>query len=325
MKIVEKELRERNNEAFALDVLKGLSQVKKSLPSKYLYNHKGDALFRRIMNLEEYYPTRCEAEILENHVGELARFLEGTPLLQLVDLGAGDGYKTKIVIRHFLEAELNLKYTPIDISRNCIDGLLKNVKDEFPSLKGEGIVGDYFQGLKSLRDDHSSRKLVFFLGSNIGNFSLRDAYKFLRELHNSLNPGDLLLIGFDLKKDPRTIIRAYDDSEGVTAEFNKNLLKRINEELGSTFDLEAFDFYPFYNPDTGELSSYLVSNKDQNVFIEDLGRTFFFSKWETVHTECSNKYGLNDIERIADGTGFGLVTHYFDSKQYFVDSLWQVE
>ncbi|MFN6945834.1 MAG: L-histidine N(alpha)-methyltransferase [Cytophagaceae bacterium] len=309
---------------FAQDVLNGLSQEKKSLPSKYLYNKDGDAIFRDIMDLQEYYPTRTEYQILKSHIGELVRYLEGTEKLQLVDLGAGDGLKTKILINHFLKSGQNMVYSPIDISPDSIKYLLNNLRKEFPDLEGEGISADYFEGLKSLREDKKTKKLVLFLGSNIGNFDLKETMTFLKELHDSLNKDDLLLIGFDLKKDPRVIIKAYDDKSGITAEFNRNLLKRINEELGGNFNPDDFTFFPKYDPETGELRSYLVSLKDQNVFIETLGRSFFFSKWETLHTECSNKYDLESIERIAEDTGFTILTHYVDEQQYFTDSLWQV-
>ncbi|MBX9853458.1 MAG: L-histidine N(alpha)-methyltransferase [Cytophagaceae bacterium] len=308
----------------AEDVLKGLSGKPKKLPSKYLYNDEGSRLFEEIMDLKEYYPARCEFEILKDSKDELLQYLKNDHEVYVVDLGAGNGIKTFILL-HYFHRRLPLKYLPIDISKLAIDEVVQKLKLKIPELQIEGINADYFEGLERLKELKDVKKLVLFLGSNIGNFNIREAIEFLNHLHKSLNKDDLVLLGFDLKKNPVTIRTAYNDSKQITEKFNFNILKRINEELGGNFDLKKFMFYPTYDPHTGEMKSFLISKESQSVYIKALDKTFSFDTWETIQTECSNKYSLDVIIDLAEKTNFQIENNFFDSNHYFVDSLWKVK
>jgi len=275
------------------------------------------------MDLPEYYLTRCEFELLDRHKASIAELIGDEPFY-LVELGAGDGKKTRVLLKHFLDQGLNFHYVPIDICEAALASLCDGMDEYCPPLRVEGLVSEYFDGLKWLSGVNGHRTLVLFLGSNIGNFSAHDAGVFLRSLWNALNDGDCVLIGFDLKKDIEQVTRAYNDSQGVTAEFNLNLLRRINRELGGHFDLDQFMFYSTYNVRIEAVESFLISLTAQTVYIEALDERFSFDAWEAVHTEFSHKYLESDIEGMARDTGFEVVAHFFDSKRYFTDSLWRV-
>lgn len=313
---------------FAKDVLDGLSSTPKSLSSKYFYDDEGSRLFQQIMQMPEYYLTDCELEIFQKQSADiLAWFRTGGVQrpLDLVELGAGDGTKTAVLISHFLDAGADITYSPIDISQEAIDSLSAKFKNEMPSLKMTASVGDYFYVLNNLKGDTSRRKVLMFLGSNIGNFSYNESVEFFRSLRSSMNDGDLLFIGFDLQKDPRVIDAAYDDPHGITAGFNLNLLKRINRELGADFDIGDFSHYANYRPIDGAARSYLISRRDQDVKIDALGRSFHFDQWEAVFMEISRKYTLDSISDLAAESGFAIVNTFTDDRHYFCDSLWQTK
>jgi L-histidine N-alpha-methyltransferase len=312
-----------SHEAFALDVLIGLSQTPKSLPSKYFYDAKGSKLFQQITALPEYYLTQCESEIFQDKKGEIAGLIGGNQF-NLVELGAGDGRKTKILLEHFLETRLDFRYVPIDICEAAVEGLIAGLDKHSSRLPIEGLVADYCDGLKWLSKMNGHRNVVLFLGSTIGNFSHDEAREFLYGLWNALEDGDYLLIGFDLKKDIQLLERAYNDSQAVTAQFNLNLLHRINRELGGNFDADQFQYHSTYNALSGAMESYLISRQEQVVDIETLNQSFAFAAWEPVHTEYSYKYLESDIASLAEETGFTIVAQLMDSKGYFVDSVWQV-
>ncbi len=312
------------NQAFALDVLIGLSERPKRLPSRYFYDDRGSELFQQIMSMPEYYLTKSEFEILRTKTEEFANLLTGKSF-NLVELGAGDGAKTKILIEHFLKKSNEFQYIPIDISEGAMKILMKTLKTEFASLNARGIVAEYFEGLKWLSNFTQQPNMVLFLGSNLGNFHSAQARVFLRSLWNTLNDGDLVVIGFDLKKDINLMLKAYNDENGITAEFNLNLLRRINRELGGNFDLNKFRFYSSYNVFSGAIESYLVSQEAQTVFIEAVGQLFDFQAWEPIHTEYSYKYLHMDIEQLAKRTGYTIEKQLYDSKRYFVNSIWKVE
>lgn len=311
-------------DAFALDVLVGLSETRKSLPSKYLYDVRGSELFREITRQPEYYPTNCEIEILETRADDLAEFA-GDRAFNLVELGAGFGRKTKILLTRFAELKLDCRYVPIDISESAMDDLVGGLTDHLPQIDAYGLVTDYFNGLKWLNNRDDRLNFVLFLGSSIGNFSHNESRVFLRNKWNCLNHGDIALIGFDLKKDIEMLLHAYNDSKGVTAAFNLNLLTRINDELGGHFDLSKFRHFGTYDVFSGGMESYLVSLERQTVYIEMIGRSFTFAPWEPIHTEYSYKYLIPEIEHLALETGFSVAAHYFDSRRYFADSVWHVE
>lgn len=327
---------------FAEDVLNGLSSTPKELSSKYFYDDEGSRLFQEIMKLPEYYLTGCEQEIFETQAAHILKgFSNGSvdadsenpqsvPMhrdiphsFDLVELGAGDGTKTAVLIDYFLKQNADITYAPIDISQEALDALTAKFNAEFPSLKMSARSGDYFKTLKSLRNDGDRRKILLFLGSNIGNFSRVNSVAFFRELRTVMNGNDLLFVGFDLQKDPHVIASAYDDAAGVTAKFNLNLLTRINRELGADFDIDRFCHYANYRPIEGSARSYLVSRERQTVHIAALGRDFEFESWEAVFMEISQKYSLAMIEGLARESGFAIKHNFFDSRKYYCDSLWR--
>lgn len=310
-------------EAFALDVLVGLSETNKSIPSQYLYDKEGSRLFRRITELSEYYPTGCERECLSGNLDTIMSHVSDGPF-NLVEFGPGDGHKTAILIDEFLKRGLEFCYVPIDISQAAMTELVSGLERRFPSLEVTGLVSDYFNGIKWLNNRYRRKNLILFLGSNIGNFSHNRARFFLRNLWNSANNADSVLIGFDLRKDIDLLQRAYNDSKGVTAEFNLNLLRRINRELGGNFKVDRFRHYGTYNILAGAMMSYLVSIEQQEVDIAEIGRSFSFEAWEPINTEYSYKYLIPDIEAIASDTGFTVAEHLFDTRAFFVDSIWTV-
>jgi L-histidine Nalpha-methyltransferase len=307
---------------FSKDILTGLRGAPKRLSSKYFYDEEGDALFRKIMELPEYYLTRAEASLLETHK-ETLRLALGPQALDIIEPGAGSGEKTKILLRHFLERQSDCRYLPIDISQNALDLLSASLRRELPGLEVQGLAGDYFNKLHDLPFEPGRRKLVLFLGSNIGNFPGPEAEALLRHISDGLAPGDFLLIGFDLKKDPAVILAAYDDAAGVTRDFNLNLLTRINRELGGNFRLEAFRHWATYNPLTGACKSYLVSLKTQTVRLEALGADIHFRAWEAIHMELSQKYDLDMAAALAAGAGFEGVGEYVHGEHGYLVALWR--
>lgn len=308
---------------FAEDIEKGLSAAQKYIPSKYFYDAKGDALFQRIMHLPEYYLTASEFEIFKYQSQEIIRRASFREPVQVIELGAGDGIKTKLLLKEMLELGIDFTYYPIDISKNVLWHLEKGLKYELGlELKIHPIAGDYFDALKSEQfTDKGKHKLILFLGSSIGNFDRDSSNKFLYDLAQLLQPKDLLMIGYDLKKNPKVIADAYNDSQGVTREFNLNLLTRINHELEGDFDVDAFYHYPLYDPEEGAAKSYLVSKKKQTVFIGTLSRFFYFEEGEIIFTEISRKYTETDIEKMASYAGLKIKDSFYDSKHYFTDTL----
>lgn len=305
---------------FKEDVDKGLSAKEKHLSSKYFYDATGDVLFQKIMHLEEYYLTKSEYEIFNSNKSKIVDYLERYNRLSVLELGAGDGTKTKLLLSEMINRKIAFDYVPIDISENAIEKLKNNLSVEFPSLELNPIVDTYDNAISSLG---KQPKLILFLGSNIGNFSKLEAKLFLQKLYSAMNKGDMILIGIDLMKNPKVILDAYNDTKGVTKAFNLNLLARINRELGANFDLLKFDHYPMYNPDTGEAKSYIVSLHNQKVHIESLGKTFEFKAGETIFTEISNKYKVDELKELAVFANYNPITEFYDCKQYFINVLWE--
>ena len=310
---------------FAQEVLSGLTRNNKTLPSKYFYDEIGDHLFQKIMALPEYYLTRTELQILqENKSAILEDFNPNKRGFDLLELGAGDGLKTKILLKELLSKNINFTYRPLDISINALTSLQRDLQQEMPNLDVDSIHGDYFDSLKRLKENHTRQKLVMFLGSNIGNLTLPESQGFLQQLKENLNPNDGLLIGFDLKKDPAIILPAYNDKDGVTAAFNLNLLSRINKELDANFNLDNFKHCPCYDPETGLAKSYLVSTCKQSVYLKQLDQHIHFFAWESIHTEISLKYDHNTIIKLAHNAGLQLKEVYTDPKKYYANYLFTV-
>jgi len=309
---------------FAEDVLRGLSSEPKQLSSRYFYDDEGSRLFMEIMKLPEYYLTRAELKIFNEQTDAIYEaFTERAAGIDLIELGAGDGTKTAVLIEHFLEKGLDFTYSPIDISQEANDALEANFHEKFAELRINPHTGDYFKVLGSLKNGSERRKIILFLGSNIGNFLRDQAVSFFRHIRTVMNPNDRLFIGFDMQKDPRTIVAAYDDKQGVTAAFNLNLLRRINRELGADFDLEKFSHYAQYRPMECAARSFLISREKQTVTIKALNRSFEFQQWEPIFMEISQKYTRDMIEELAGNGGFQIEKEFFDEENFYTDSLWR--
>ena len=273
---------------FAEDVRQGLSNERKYLSSKYFYDDHGSNLFRQIMELPEYYPTRTETGVFEQRKKEIIEaFISNHQSFDLIELGAGDGTKTAILIAALLKKGVRFNYFPVDISAKALDFLTEKFKRYFPTLSMKAIHGDYLDGLKMLKTKSKPAKIVLFLGSNIGNFTINGGIEFLGKIKCAITKNDLLMSGFDLQKDPQIILDAYNDKQGVTAMFNLNLFTRINRELGADFDLDKFAHHPVYNESDGAARSFLISLEKQTVFIKALNCAIHFRKCEPIDMEIS--------------------------------------
>jgi dimethylhistidine N-methyltransferase len=307
---------------FAKDTLEGLTSEKKFLSSKYFYDEKGSRIFQDIMRMPEYYLTDCELEIMETHKQDIFKeFIGIEKQLKLLELGAGDGLKTKILLNHFIGNNANFEYSPIDISGESIRNLVSDLENEIPKLKVNGLIGDYFKLIDNFKNRSHLKKVILFLGSNIGNFNKQTSLVFFKSLADVMNPKDQVFVGFDLKKETSVIMDAYNDPHGHTASFNLNLLNRINNELNADFVIENFMHHETYDPNTGTAKSYLISKCDQKVSIAEIEKTIKFVKYERIFTEISQKYDMEMIEELADATGFEIVRNFYDERQYFVNSL----
>jgi L-histidine N-alpha-methyltransferase len=307
---------------FAYDIEVGLSSRPKKIPSKYFYDDKGSQLFQEITRLQEYYPTRTELENLQS-IKEILPDIIDASVIDIVELGVGDGHKTKILIDSFKQKNITVNFYPIDISLEALQ-LLKNNFSPEDNLTIHGILGEYLQGLRFARKNSHNRQIVLLLGSNIGNFTPEEAIEILKGIRKVMHKDDFLLIGFDLKKNIDVMVRAYSDSEGVTAKFNLNLLERINNELGATFASESFVHRAHYNPELGAMESFLISMRNQDVFIKDLNKTFHFDEFEPIHLEYSFKYLEKEIDTMSLNGGFMPVQNFKDSQLFFLDALWRV-
>ena len=313
------------NVQFYKDVIEGLQSTPKRLSSKYFYDAVGDKLFQDLMNCDEYYPTNCELEIFTEQTAEICQAIMGNgDAFDLIELGAGDAMKSTFLLKYLLEQKADFSYLPIDISENVISYLNMTLPVTLPGLKVTGLNGDYFNMLKKAASLSKRRKVVLFLGSNVGNMPVSEAENFCKQLRNHLSSGDMLLVGIDLKKNPKTILAAYNDKDGITKRFNLNLLERMNRELGADFDVTKFEHYPTYDPETGACKSYLISLEDQQVKIRGK-ETICFAKDEYIYMEISQKYNVIQTNQMAAGAGFKPLNIFFDSKKWFIDAVWLAE
>ncbi|WP_179414665.1 L-histidine N(alpha)-methyltransferase [Mucilaginibacter sp. E4BP6] len=318
---------EKEEVTFCKDVIEGLSSSPKFLQSKYFYDCAGDSLFQEIMDCEEYYPFNCELEIFRERTKDLADIiLRQSTSFDLIELGAGDCTKSNYLLKYLVDINADFTYRPIDISANIIDYLHLELPVTVPGINVEGLNGDYFEMLGKAKDLSSNRKVVLFLGSNLGNMLPAEAIAFCQELRQNLNQGDIAIIGLDLKKHPATILAAYNDKAGITSAFNLNLLQRINRELNANFDTNQFEHYPVYDPETGSCKSYLISLEDQSVEINTKRgfKTIHFKKNESIFMEVSQKYTPEQITCLAKQASFKPIKMLYDQKKWFVDTIWQV-
>ncbi len=304
-------------------VEEGFAQTPKRLPSWLFYDATGDKIFQAIMQMPEYYLTHCEYAIFQKHKEQIGQyFSKSNDPFNLVELGAGDGLKTEILLQHFVDTGMGFSYSPIDVSEAVLLQLQSRLKESVPNLAISPINSRYAEALEFLSADEQ-RKVFLFLGANIGNFTPQTAMDFLKSISTTMTEDDMLLVGFDLKKDPRIILAAYDDAQGITSDFNLNLLTRLNRELGADFNLDHFSHNPYYDPATGLTKSYLVSLKDQKVYFEACEKLVHFDQWEAIHTEVSQKYDFNMISKLASLTGLTIVDTFYDDQHYFCDVLFR--
>lgn len=306
--------------SFADDVLAGLRATPKRLQSKYFYDEVGSALFDVITVLPEYYLTRAETQILREWGWEIVRAL-GNPV-EFIELGSGSAVKTRILIDEALRVQRMLRYSPIDISGEALRASAQSLVNSYPALTVTAYEGDYFSilGTEALR--RRGKVLAMFMGSNIGNYEPEAANELLCAIGKSLKPGDGLLLGTDLKKDPQVLQRAYDDPAGVTAAFNKNLLSRINRELGGNFPVHDFDHIARYEEDRGCVASYLRARHACEVRIEALRITVNFAEGETIHTESSYKFSGDDLKALGEAAGLKLQRAWTDPQEQFSVNLY---
>ena len=305
------------NTKFEEEVFEGLNSYPKFLSSKYFYDKIGDKLFQDIMNLPEYYLTDCEFEIFSDHTKAIAEIFSSSEGFDLIELGAGDGKKTKILLKYLAENDYNFNFLPIDISQNVLDQLESSLKKELPKVNVQTQQGTYFEVLERLSEYNKRRKVIMVLGSNIGNLLHPQAILFLKNLQMGMSENDILFMGFDQKKNPQTIIDAYNDKSGVTEAFNKNILTRINREMNADFNPDLFLHWETYDPETGTAKSFLVSKEAHTVNIEKIDLEVSFKKWETIHTEISQKYDDQTVEWLADESGLEVTHQFTDQKNYY--------
>ena len=306
---------------FAADVRRGLTAERKSLAPRWFYDDVGSSLFDTICFLPEYYVTRAESEVLVAHAEEMADAFG--PLTRLVELGSGAARKTRILLDAIAARQRELEYVPVDVDASMLTRTARDLLSEYPSLKVSAICADFAHPSIPLAtlSRTRGRTVVLFLGSTIGNLDPDDAIAMLRDLRSAMSEGDALLLGCDLKKDLAVLEPAYDDALGVTAAFNRNVLQRINRELGGNFVLPSFAHHAFYDAAHGRIEMHLVSNSAQTVRIDALELDVAFAAGESIHTESSYKHDATTIATMAAASGFAVGRLWTDERRWFADAL----
>lgn len=304
---------------FAQDVASGLCAQPKKLNSKYFYDAVGSALFGAIMLMPEYYLTRAESEILNEWGWEIVRAL-GSPV-EFIELGSGSADKTRILIGEALRVQRTLNYLPVDISEDALRTSAGALVETYPQLHVTGYVGDYLALLDTSRLHRTAKVMMMFMGSNIGNYEPAEATALLKKIAKNLKSGDGFLLGVDLKKDRNQLLPAYDDPTGVTAAFNKNLLARINRELGGTFTLEHFAHLVEYDETDACVRSYLQSKRAQNVEIAKGSLKLAFAPEERIHTESAYKYTPETLAKLAESARLRVARTWTDPAERFAVTL----
>jgi L-histidine Nalpha-methyltransferase len=309
-----KQLQFLANDATALAAREGLGASPKWLPARLFYDETGSALFEQITELPEYYLTRTERAIFESFAGEMLEAAGSS--LTLVELGAGTASKTSILIEELLRRQARVLFYPIDVSPSALQEAEKQLGQRFPQLRVNPVVADYTGGVEALHRV-SGRKLVLYIGSSIGNFEPEESVRILRRIRRTMRTGDSLLLGADFAKSPKILVPAYDDPQGVTAAFNKNILARLNRELDADFDLDAFTHIAHWNKRCSRMEMFLQSAREQRVFLPALDLDIGFVAGERIHTENSYKYTMEMIETIVREAGFSLEQSWNDRQKWF--------
>lgn len=300
---------------FSADVRRGLTARTKHIPCIYFYDARGSHLFEEICQQPEYYPARAELEILQINSTEIANLF--TENAVLIELGSGSSMKTRCLIEAFLKRHGSVHYIPIDVSETTLEAATAELNSRYSHLTVEPVVARYEEGLAQIEATHQQPKLVLWLGGSIGNLGKKEAAAFLKNIIHGLTRQDLLLVGIDLFKDKLFLESAYNDSAGVTAKFNLNILNRINNELGGNFDQGNFSHHAVFNEDAGRIEMYLRSNLKQTIRINDLDLVIRIADGELIHTENSYKYKFEEIEILGLRIGRLLNKQWLDSKRRF--------
>lgn len=296
------------------DVIQGLTQTPKSLPPKYFYDDRGSELFEQICELPEYYPTRTEAWILRQYANEIAQI---TGECELIELGSGSSTKTIFLLDAYQKISTLFRYIPIDVSAGILKASVLKLQKKYSNLSIDALVGTYEQALAQLASTVSPCRMIFFLGSSIGNFNQRDADVFLHQIADALNPGDYFLLGLDLQKPKDILEAAYNDNQGVTAAFNLNMLSHLNWRFQGNFDLNLFNHQAIYNQADAQIEMYLHSHKSHWVSLEALDLKVFLESGEKILTEISRKFDLAIMQKELEIHGLKTVKIWTDPQEWF--------
>ena len=296
------------------DVIEGLTKTPKSLPSKYFYDQQGSQLFEEICQLPEYYPTRTEAAILQEYAQEIVAY---TGPCELIELGSGSSTKTRLLLDAYYRQQKSSKSVPIDVSETILQASAIELQKEYPNLPIQGLIGTYEQALAYYQNASDNTRMIFFLGSSIGNFSAAECDKFLGKIGTVLKAGDYFLLGVDLHKSKSILEPAYDDSQGVTAAFNLNMLRHLNHLFEGNFNLEQFEHLAFYNQTEHQIEMHLKSLRSQTVELKKLNLAIEFTQGETIHTEISRKFELEKIQAELEDLGLVSIKNWTDENQWF--------
>ncbi|GCA85197.1 L-histidine N(alpha)-methyltransferase [Microcystis aeruginosa] len=296
------------------DVIEGLTKTPKSLPSKYFYDQQGSQLFEAICQLPEYYPTRTEAAILQEYAQEIVAY---TGACELIELGSGSSTKTRLLLDAYYHQQKSSKYLPIDVSETILKASAIELQKEYPNLPIQGLIGTYEQALAYCQNPSYKTRMIFFLGSSIGNFSASECDKFLEKIATVLKAGDYFLLGIDLQKPVAILEAAYNDAQGVTAAFNLNMLSHLNWRFQADFNLDLFSHQAIYNQDQSQIEMYLICQKTHSVHLKKLDLTVNFQASESILTEISRKFNLETMEKDLESKGLKPLKVFSDTENFF--------
>lgn len=296
------------------DVIQGLTQTPKSLSPKYFYDHQGSLLFEQICELPEYYPTLTEASILQKYADEIAAI---TGCCQLIELGSGSSTKTQFLLDAYQKVFDTGRYLPIDVSGSILKTSVLHLQEKYPDFSIHGLLGTYEQALVHLESNYLQSRMLFFLGSSLGNFNSAECDIFLNQVSQTLQPGDYFLLGIDLQKPKHILEAAYNDSQGVTAAFNLNMLSHLNWRFQGNFDLNLFQHQAIYNPIDHQIEMYLHCQKSHWVSLQSLDLQVWFAEGESILTEISRKFDLITMQKQLENTGLKNIQTWTDVKGWF--------
>ena len=304
----------KSQKTFAQELSRSIRQKQKSINPKFFYDQKGSQLFEKICVLPEYYLTRTEISILKQIDGKLQSYLDGN--FRLVELGSGSSQKTRLLIDMLTRLQKHVEYFPIDISKILKSSSIA-LQSDYKKLHITGIIDNYENGLEFVKNYDDMKNLIVFLGSSFGNFDPENGIKFLQKINSSMKKGDLFLVGLDLVKDKDVLYQAYNDSQGITAQFNLNVLSRINSELGGNFDTSKFVHHAVYNENQNKIELYLRSLSKQTVEIPNADLMLEIDEDELIHTETSHKYTISQIKQMFTITGYQIKDMWNDDNRYY--------